>query len=330
MKKIPILMAADDNYVRYLWVAILSILKNKYESTSYDFYILSPRPYAKSVSNEFYELAKRYEGTTLNFIQVKSLFCSKDKQILPEATYYYLKIADIIKEYDKAIYLDPDIIVLNDLTELFEIDLGDNYVAGVKAAGYVKDTKYAKAIDLKDISQYINANSLVFNLKKIREDNLTSKFIIYSQNNYPSMDQDVLNVVCYNHILHIPFKYNVMTKYLPVKNNRRYNYNLLKEVYGETNLNEAEKGPIVIHYANVGEKPWNMRIIKDSYWWKYARLSPWRGYLILSFIKNYILRYLNKVMKSCFHIKKFYNGNQRIKQYNLLGFTIVQTKKRKK
>lgn len=40
-------------------------------------------------------------------------------------------IPDILKE-DKVLYLDSDIIVIGDLTSLFETDLGDSPVAAVR------------------------------------------------------------------------------------------------------------------------------------------------------------------------------------------------------
>ena len=317
---IPVLMSADKNYMRYLWVAILSMLINKKETTTYDFYILSPEMYPANILNEYNNLKQKYKGTQFNFIMMGDLFknSSSKKQLLPPPTYYYLKIADIITNYDKAIYLDPDIIVLNDLTELFNVDLSENYVAGVKAAGYIKDLQYANLIAIKDISQYINANSLVFNLTKIRQDNLTEKFISYSQKTYPSMDQDVLNIVCLNKILHIPFKYNMMTKYLPIIGNKKYDASLLEEVYGREELIEADKNPIIIHYANVGEKPWNCRLPKDVYWWKYALKSNWKCLFIISFILQYLLlKHCKKMYRFCRSLAGRCIKNKKIRNFLL-------------
>lgn len=47
------------------------------------------------------------------------------------ATYFRIFIAMMFPEYDKAIYLDSDIVVRCDLAEYFDTELGDNYVAGV-------------------------------------------------------------------------------------------------------------------------------------------------------------------------------------------------------
>lgn len=325
-------MAADDNYVRYCWVAILSMLMNKNKTTNYDFYILSPKPYSDGIAGAFERLRKRYVGTEFHFVMMGDLFNDERcaGQLLPAPTYYYLKIADIITKYDKAIYLDPDIIVLQDLSDLYNTDLGNNYVAGVKAAGYVKDLKYSKAINLKDISQYINANSLVFNLKEMRKDGITKKFMSYAQHKYRSMDQDVLNIVCYNKIRHIPFRYNLMTKYLPITGNKHYSKEFLVDIYGEKELIQANEEPVVIHYANVGSKPWNSRLPKDSYWWHYAWMSPWRYRFVFSFIKSVGLRCWKFFFEKCFSVDRQYVGNKKIKKYKIFCFHFTKTKIRRK
>lgn len=324
-KIIPILMSADHKYMRYLWVAISSMLANKNIDTSYLVYILTPKPYPNKVLKHFDILQQSYSGVEFEFVLMGDLFndqvCSSS--ILPSPTFYYLKIADIISNYDKAIYLDPDIIVCKDLTRLFELDLKDNYVAGVKAAGYIADENYGKFIGGLPMDQYINANSLVFNLKKIREDGLTRKFIALAQRKYPSMDQDVLNIACYDKILHIPFAFNLMTKYLPINGNGRYSKESLIDVYGENDLIDADNDPVVIHYADVGRKPWHMHTEKDYYWWRYALTSPWR----VRFVLEYILHQCIQCMKSCCSVNKKTINGQKCKKYNILGIRFTKYKK---
>lgn len=58
---------------------------------------------------------------------------------LSKAAYFRLLIPELIREYDKCIYLDCDIIVHGDLKELYEIELGNNYLAGVKDCHIIAD-----------------------------------------------------------------------------------------------------------------------------------------------------------------------------------------------
>ena len=41
------------------------------------------------------------------------------------------KIADELKDIDKCIYLDGDTLIKKSLEDLYDLDLGDNYVAAV-------------------------------------------------------------------------------------------------------------------------------------------------------------------------------------------------------
>ena len=81
------------------------------------------------------------------------------------------KISEILANYDKIIYLDGDILVQKDLTELYNIDIDGYYVAAVDDTGkiYHKKDVYAK------YPNYFNSGVMLLNLKKCREDNISSK-----------------------------------------------------------------------------------------------------------------------------------------------------------
>ena len=100
--------------------------------------------------------------------------------------------------------------------------------------------------------QYVNAGMLVMNLKQIRKDNMTLKFLELSKKNYTSQDQDVLNVACYGKIITLPPKFNAMIYRL------KENSSLLRDLYKEEDIIEANNSPYIIHYAGK-EKPWNSK-----------------------------------------------------------------------
>ena len=323
MSTVPLLFAADSNYVKYLYVAIVSLLENSKSETFYDCYVLTPKIYK---SKDFDYLKTKYKNFKINYVIMGNEFDNKldKKRFLPSSSYYYLKIAEIIKDYPKAIYLDPDIIVLEDLQELYNLDLENNIVAGVKAAGYMDDNldnkKYYNSIGLEDLSQYINANSLVFNLDLIRENNITELFCELSKNAYNSMDQDVLNIVCFNKIKHIPLKYNLMVKYLPFNSNKKWTYELLEKIYGKEQLEEANK-PAIIHYANYNEKPWFTDVQLSDVWWKYAKLTPYfNEFKADYYIKGKFKPKVKKIIRKILSISSAYDEmNIKYKIITILG-----------
>ena len=166
----------------------------------------------------------------------------------------------IPEEFDKCIYLDVDLCVCKDLSELFNIDLQNNYIAGVISPNYYfSKEKECKRLNISNMKQYVNAGMLVMNLKQIREDNITKTFIELSKRNYNSQDQDVLNVACFGKILTLPPKYNAQVMKLQENNP------LLRSIYKEEDIIEAKNKPTIIHYSNKN-KPWNnIRIYLEEY-----------------------------------------------------------------
>ena len=280
MLKIPIVLASDKNCVSQMYTTILSALSNKNKDSFYDIYCLIPNKFSKRIINIFKKLTYKYKNVNINFVTMKNAFANLEMQIshITSPTYYRLKIAEILPQYDKAIYLDIDAIVLKDLTKLYQTDLGENYIGGVHSAGYVieesKLKEYYNSIGMPDMQHYINAGVILYNLKQIRKENITPKFLTLAENKYKFMDQDIINLVCYGKIKHLDFQYNVMTPYkqrfldIPELCQQVYDF------YGEDNFKRAIANPTIVHYAS-DIKPWNNRNVwLGKYWLKYAKKTP--------------------------------------------------------
>lgn len=279
-KAFPVILASDNNYAPQMLVTIISLLENKNINSFYDFYLLIPKKFSKKILNAFKQLDNKYFNFKINFIEMHNDFISNKMQIthITHPTYYRLKAAQKLPlKYDKALYLDVDTIVLKDLNDIFDIDLKDAYIAGIEAAGIIinhyKSPQYFDSIGISNMDHYINAGVTLWNLKRIREDNLTPKLLSLANNNYRTMDQDVINVAFQNNIKILPFKYNIMTKY---KNEIEAMDEEFYKLYGEKNIEEGLESPYIIHYADK-IKPWaDCNSYKADYWWKYANLSPYK------------------------------------------------------
>ena len=276
MNRIPIVLAADENYAPQMYITILSALKSKNTESFYDIFCLLPDRFSGETEEVFFELQNKFENTKIRFIPMNNDFKAQEMQIshISTPTYYRLRMPEILKEYKKAIYLDVDIIVLKDLSEFFNIDIDDYYIAGVKAAGYILDEKqqqYSSSIGIEDISGYVNAGVTLWNLEKIRKDNLCDKLIELAAKNFRSMDQDVINLAFYRKIKILPFRYNLMTKYYDRILNQR---ELLDKIYGKKEIDEAIDSPVIIHYADY-VKPWSTEEVwlKDK-WQEIEEESP--------------------------------------------------------
>lgn len=213
------------------------------------------------------------------------------KSHITRPTYFRLLLPDLLEE-DKCIYLDTDTIVLLDLARMYNIDMGDCYVAGVRHPGVVVPCshEFCKNIGIPSADQYINAGVLLMNLEKLRHDGMVKKFLELISWNMPMQDQDIINNACYGKILRIPFKYNVLTKLSDVCS---VDY---KNTYSETELREAWNRPAIIHYADLN-KPWNSGgCAFADYWWKYFWKSPAYKCVINDFWNEFVI---NVIYRSC-------------------------------
>lgn len=103
---------------------------------------------------------------------------------------------------DKIIYLDTDVLINNDLQELYNIDVEHFELACVRDA-YRLDRKY------------FNAGVLLMNLKRMKETNLLGKarhLCLVKKMLY--MDQAALNI-CSKERKMLPLKFNAKDKYFP-------------------------------------------------------------------------------------------------------------------
>ena len=201
MDTIPVVLAADNNYRYPLMVTLLSSLMNAKKNTKYQFIILVSDQFDMESMELINKLLKQYDMPEAAFYNMQDNYQNIEMQIkhISYATFYRLQLPELLKEVEKCIYLDVDVVVKKDLKEFFDIELGDNYIAGVKAAGYYypeeKKTATISLLEIDKLDQYINAGVLLINLKKMREDKLTETFEKLLEKNFPSQDQDILNAI---------------------------------------------------------------------------------------------------------------------------------------
>lgn len=262
---VPIFFAADDNYVPFLAVTLYSLEQNADTDYHYDIKILNADNI--SVENKFKILAEfEKDGFDIEFVDVTPFvenFSSKlhTRDYYSKTTYYRLLIPNMYPEFDKALYLDCDIVINNSISELFNTEIGDNYVGAItdQAVSYLCDEfkDYVEnRIGVDSFRNYFNAGILVMNLKKLREINFEDKFIeLLSRVKFDvAQDQDYLNVICKNHVKYIDDTWNIMPVPVDIK---------------------RPKVPALIHY-NLAFKPWHIdNVLFEEYFWDYARKTSY-------------------------------------------------------
>lgn len=271
--EVHIALAADNKYAMPLAVTITSILVNAKTNTKCHLYILIPDDFQDLHKQKILALCKNYY-CQVEFINMGNQFINFPNSLphTTNQTYYRLILSDLLPNLSKILYLDVDIVVKEDLSDLFSIDLGDNYFGGVLHPTYYFGNweGHCKLLCVPNLYSYINAGVLLINLEKIRQDGLSTKLVAAIANDYPAIDQDVINSVAFGRIKLIPFKYNVLIKTASYLKNKE-----IEKIYNYNEFFHAFQSPAIIHYANP-QKPWDdPSLLFASEWFSYYRISPY-------------------------------------------------------
>lgn len=269
-----IAMATDNNFVLPTIVAMTSILENANKDSFYKFYILKSGDLETENEKKFLDLKNSYkEKCSVKFFKMSNEFEGiRTLKHITSATLFRLRLPSLLKNEEKCLYLDGDIIVQEDLKELYNTDISNYYVAGVRGIG---DDKLRKVLKNNNIRLCINAGVLLMNLKRMRKDNIEEKFnkfipTLKNKKLYYA-DQDIINAVCCGKIYALPFKYNTRSWF------QGSSYNQCKKVYKCTKkeYEETKKHIAIIHYTT-SKKPWKDSSVKfGNIWWEYAKKTKY-------------------------------------------------------
>jgi Lipopolysaccharide biosynthesis proteins, LPS:glycosyltransferases len=291
---IPVFFTFNRGYVIPAIVAIYSLLRHADKTYFYKLYVLHTDLLEKD-QQKLQEIIQKFPNQTcLNFIDVKEYHDIADwnnlnsKQHYSKEIYNKLIAEKLFPQYDRIICTDVDVLFKGDISDTyFANPTSDFYVAGIHGVTennlmtnyYInKFTREEQNILMKGIG----AGYLVFNLKKIREDEMGTKMRSYYKNNLYRLvqpEQDVINLCCYPHVKILPFKYMVCT-YFYKKKNQKIPFE--KEIINAKNIfHEALTHPVQLHYAGYN-KPWNSIFIRKSgVWFRELVKTGFLGYYLL-------------------------------------------------
>ena len=254
---IPIFFTFDYKYIPFLAVAIQSLIENSTEKYYYLIKILYT-----DITEENKKKISKYEreNVDIEFVDL-NYYINKIKDKLytrdyySKTTYFRLFIPELYPQYNKAIYLDCDIVILSDIANLYNIDLENNLVAaapdGVIQTIEVFQEYAEKVVGVADYHNYFNAGILVMNLDELRKFGFQEKFmyLLSTVKFSVAQDQDYLNRLCKGRVKLFETTWNKM----PISGD-----------------NEEKEKLSLIHY-NLAFKPWHFEdILYKEYFWQYA------------------------------------------------------------
>lgn len=289
MPVVPVVFAADNNYVPMVTTTVYSMLKNADSSHFYDVYVME-KDFSAFNKNEMSKFFSRFPNMRLTFVNVSSLIGAYNLKTSNEhisvETYYRFLIQRILPFYDKVIYLDSDLLVLGDISKLYSIDLGDNLVGAARDIDYLGNLnmndgermRYTRSVlKLKDPYGYFQAGVLLLNTAEMRKLYPFQRWLeIAAEPIYIYDDQDILNAHCQGRVTYIDNAWNVMND-CGGRIQKVFTF-APANVYGD--YLKAYAHPLIMHYAGF-EKPWKPGgCDREEWYWQYARETPFYEILL--------------------------------------------------
>lgn len=280
---VPVVFAADNNYVPMVTTTAFSMLKNASRDSFYDVVILEKdfSEYNKRIMTEFFG---QFENASVRFVNVAGMISAYNLQTSNEhisvETYYRFLIQKILPGYDKVIYLDSDLIVKGDVSELYATDLETNLLAAARDIDYLgnlnmndgKRMEYTKEVlQMENPYDYFQAGVLVLNTAEMRKLYSFEKWLeIAAEPKYIYDDQDILNAHCQGRVTYLDNSWNVMND-CGGRTAKVFSFapaGLFDKYIA------AYQAPKIMHYAGF-EKPWKPGPCdQKELYWSYARQMP--------------------------------------------------------
>jgi lipopolysaccharide biosynthesis glycosyltransferase len=225
-------------------------------------------------------------------------------------------LPNILKNRDRVIFLDTDMIVLSDIGYLFNVNLEGKVIGavkdlimktfssmGVKSLTEKHITTYVYLSDflgLKSrVSEYFQAGTLVFDLKQMRQQLIAEKILKdLKEKQFWFLDQDALNKNLVGKVKFLDYGWNTVT----IDEEHRANLTKMDNAL----YFQSQKSPKIIHYAGL-DKPWsNFNNPFAYYYWFYLRLTPWYEEVFLNYLNKNAKKILKRKKKNfLFRIRKF-------------------------
>ena len=189
----------------------------------------------------------------------------------PRSVWFRVLLPELMPDANKVLYLDSDLIVTDDLSPLWETELGDHLLGAVTNPFYPFMPAHPQLnLGIAKPECYFNSGVLLMNLRQMRAESAVTRLCEFARahpgSSYP--DQDALNVVCRGRWLSLHPRWNVQSTLFELKAHEL--------PLPPQQVSEAITNPAVIHYIGPF-KPWHYlcRHARQGAYFEHARETPW-------------------------------------------------------
>lgn len=264
-----VVINTDDNYIQHCMAMLCSLYENNKEHTI-TLHVLK-KHLSDNCMGEIQRLTNEYNNKCFFYTVDETLLEGvqfRSKRPLSKAAYYRLLLASVLpNEIDKILYLDCDIIVLKDLSEVFNIEL-NKYALAATLDNFPYTNQHRLQLHMEADERTFCSGIMLVNLKYWRDNDCEPQLLEYAKRYRKEVylhDQDVLNYLFKKKWFLLPPKWNRVAYAHICKPSPRYrNFDYF----------EYRRSPMLIHYADPRLKPWlAIRTPYKNEYLKYVRLS---------------------------------------------------------
>lgn len=272
--RIEIAIAGDANYIVPLTVLLKSIFIHNADVNITINFLHLVNAISESELAEIEHLIVEHGHTMRRLPVTEEQLGQVPESRHSKSTYLRLFLPELLPvEVTKVLYLDGDIVVNGAIKPLYDTDISNTYIAGVKDPTIIFGKEYYHILGIPLEAEYFNAGVVLMNIARMRKENIQPAFFEYLRAHIHLLragDQDVLNGTLYKAVTYIPPKYN-------------YNYWIEKDIalqlYSKEELHIAIHHPVIVHYIGP-VKPWHYKSIhpKKNLWWYYLKQTNYKNY----------------------------------------------------
>lgn len=252
MKK-TIVLAGDYAYIRQIETALKSLCYHNSHVKVYIFNQDIPQEWFRALR----PIVEQMGGELVDVKMLGAQFQMNWSNKLPHINHmtfarYY--IPDFVEE-DKVLYLDSDLVVTADLTPLFEMDLGENYLAAAPSCF--------------GVGVGFNAGVLLINNKKWRAEAVRRELVELTEREHQHVsegDQSILNMLFHDSYTSLDQNYNFQIGF--DSGAASHGHEFIFQI-------PLEPLPAILHFLSQ-DKPWNTHSVGRlrEVWWHY-HLMEW-------------------------------------------------------
>lgn len=282
MEEFHVCCSTDENYVTACATMLVSLCETNRQSNWIAHVLTSSL--SKESRDKLQKSLSMYENATLLFHEVEDtrligVQFKKNKPITVAAYYRILLSSIMSNDINRILYLDCDLMVLDNITDLYRIDLSHHAIAAVKDRLAITE-EHRFQLNMPYDMAYFNSGVMMINLDYWRTHDCEKSLVDFAKKKRTVFfhDQDALNYV---------FKGNWYM--LSPQWNRLYPSIYPKCSFHSTKDIDAFEHPKILHFGG-GMKPWNKIIwFPNKYhklYYSYQAKTEWKA----SRPKHYINR----------------------------------------